>query len=381
MARGQKGVGSVFQRTYRDAHGKKKRTRNWYIEYVVGGRTIREATAYTKRSDAVQFLKKRTSDALNGKIVLSNQVTFDDLENLIINDYRNNGRKSLAHLEQVRLPKLADVFAGAKAIDVTTAAVERYKSLRLKDGAAPATLNRELAALKRMYRLGLRHGLVATMPYISLLTEHNVRKGFFELDQFRAILKHLPAEYHALFEIAYITGWRIRSELLTRQWRHVDFSDRGWLRIDPGEAKDATSGREFQFTTWMREVLERQRRYVSKIERRAGTVIPWVFCRSDGKLIRDYYTAWREACKSAGIERIPHDFRRTAVRNFERAGVPRTTAMAMVGHKTESIYRRYSIVDQAMLDVGASKLDQLQQAQGLSKPIVVSIRRTKRRAR
>jgi len=43
MARGQKGAGSVFQRTYRDAHGKKKRTKNWYIEYVVGQRTIREA--------------------------------------------------------------------------------------------------------------------------------------------------------------------------------------------------------------------------------------------------------------------------------------------------------------------------------------------------
>ena len=233
--------------------------------------------------------------------------------------------------------------------------------------------NRELAALKRMYRLGLRHGVVATMPYISLLSEHNVRKSFFELDQFRAILKHLPTEYHALFEIAYITGWRIRSELLTRQWRHVEFGDKGWLRLEPGEAKDATAGREFQFTTWMREVLERQRAWVSKIERREKKMIPWVFCRSDGEPIRDYYTAWREACKSAGIERIPHDFRRTAVRNFERAGVPRTTAMAMVGHKTESIYRRYSIVDQAMLDVDAAKLDQLQQAQGLSKPVVVSM--------
>jgi site-specific recombinase XerD len=375
MARGQKGAGSVFQRTYRDTHGKKKRTKNWYIEYVVGGRTIREATEYGKRSDAIEFLKKRVSDALNGKIVLSNQVTFDDLQNLIVTDYRNNGRKSLAHLEQVRLPKLADVFAGTKTIDITTAAVERYKSLRLKDGAAAATLNRELAALKRMYRLGLRHGLVATMPYISLLTEHNVRKGFFELDQFRAILKHLPAEYHALFEIAYITGWRIKSELLTRQWRHVELKGRGWLRLDPGEAKDATSGREFQFTRWMREVLERQRRFVSQIERRKRIVIPWVFCRKDGGEIRDYYTAWRAACTAVGIERIPHDFRRTAVRNFERAGVPRTTAMAMVGHKTESIYRRYSIVDQAMLEVGASKLDQLQQAQGLSKPVVVSIKR------
>jgi site-specific recombinase XerD len=381
MARGQKGAGSVFQRTYRDAHGRKKRTNNWYIEYVVGGRTIREPTEYTKRSDAIEFLKKRVADGLSGKIVLSNQVTFDDLTDLIVNDYRNNRRKSLRHLEQVRLPKLADVFAGTKAIDITTAAVERYKSLRLTDGAAAATLNRELAALKRMHRLGLRHGLVATMPYISLLTEHNVRKGFFEWDQFREILKHLPAEYRALFEVAYITGWRIKSELLTRQWRHIEFTGKGWLRLEPGEAKDETAGREFQFTTWMREVLERQRRFVSQIERRKRIVIPWVFCRADGREMRAYYKAWRAACKTAGIERIPHDFRRTAVRNFERAGVPRTTAMAMVGHKTESIYRRYSIVDQAMLDAGASKLDQLQQAQGLSKPVVVVIRRTKRAAR
>jgi hypothetical protein len=74
MARGRKGAGSVFQRTYRDAHGRKMRTKNWYIEYVAGGRTIREATEYTKRSDAIEFLKKRVSDGLNGKIVLCNQV-------------------------------------------------------------------------------------------------------------------------------------------------------------------------------------------------------------------------------------------------------------------------------------------------------------------
>jgi len=53
---------------------------------------------------------------------------------------------------------------------------------------------------------------------------------------------------------------------------------------------------------------------------------------------------------------IEDDFRRTAGRNLERAGVPRSTAMKMVGHKTESIYRRYTIVDDAMLKEGAAKL-------------------------
>ena len=270
------------------------------------------------------------------------------------------------------------MFGGTKAIDITTTSVERYKTLRLKDGSAPATVNRELASLKRMFRLGLRQGMVATMPYISMLAEHNVRKGFFELDQFQAILKHLPSEYHTLFEIAYITGWRMKSELLTRQWRHVDLNGKGWLRIDAGEAKDATAGREFQFTTWMREALERQRKFVSKVEKKTKAVIPWLFCRADGVRVYRFYEVWRDACKVAGIQRIPHDFRRTAVRNLERAGVPRTTAMAMIGHKTESIYRRYSIVDQAMLEMGTAKLEAMQQAQGSARSNLVGFNRKRR---
>ena len=206
----------------------------------------------------------------------------------MITDYTNNGRKSLGDLKTTRLPRLDAVFGGTKAIDITTTSVERYKTLRLKDKSAPATVNRELASLKQMFRLGLRQGMVATMPYLAMLAEHNVRKSFFELDQFQAILKHLPAEYHPLFEIAYITGWRMKSELLTRQWRYVDFNGKGWLRIDAGEAKDATAGREFQFTTWMREALERQRRFVSKVEKRTKAVIPWVFCRPDGVHIHTF---------------------------------------------------------------------------------------------
>jgi site-specific recombinase XerD len=380
MARSRKGSGSVFQRTYRDPKGKLRKTSNWYVEFVAGHRTIREATDFTKRSDAAEFLKKRMADALGGKIVLSKNVTYDDLRSLIITDYTNNGQKSLGDLKTTRLPRLDAVFGGTKAIDITTTSVERYKTLRLKDGSAPATVNRELASLKRMFRLGLRQGMVATMPYISMLAEHNVRKGFFELDQFQAILKHLPSEYHVIFELAYITGWRMKSELLTRQWRHVDFGGKGWLRIDPGEAKDASSGREFQFTTWMREALERQRRFVSKVEKKTGAVIPWLFCRPDGVRIHRFYEVWRDACKVAGIQRIPHDFRRTAVRNLERAGVPRATAMAMIGHKTESIYRRYSIVDQAMLEMGTAKLEAMQRAQRAARSNLMGFTRKRRQA-
>ena len=75
--------------------------------------------------------------------------------------------------------------------------------------------------------------------------------------------------------------------------------------------------------------------------------MPFVFHRN-GERIKEFRTAWKNACQAAGCPgKLIHDMRRSAVRTFERAGVPRSVAMSIVGHKTESIYRRYAIVDEA----------------------------------
>ena len=122
----------------------------------------------------------------------------------------------------------------------------------------------------------------------------------------------------------------------------------------------------FPLTPTLRTVLDRQREYTSKIEHAQSRIVPWVF-RRKGRPIRSFRKAWRRACEAAGCPgRIPHDFRRTAVRNLERAGVPRSAAMAMVGHQTESIYRRYAIVDEAMLKDGAALLEQFHQSERLA---------------
>lgn len=89
----------------------------------------------------------------------------------------------------------------------------------------------------------------------------------------------------------------------------------------------------------------------------AGAICPYVFHR-ESKPIRTFRAAWRSACNLAGVPgRLLHDFRRTTVRNLEMAGVPRSVAMKMVGHRTESIYRRYAIVDAESLREAARKID------------------------
>jgi integrase len=123
-------------------------------------------------------------------------------------------------------------------------------------------------------------------------------------------------------------------------------------------------------------VLERQRESTATVEQIQGRIIPWVFHRG-GEPIRTFRRAWLTACVKSGVPgKIPHDFRRSAVRNLERAGVPRSAAMAMVGHRTESIYRRYAIVDTAMMRDAAVKLGLFHEAQknAPARPKVVAMK-------
>ena len=127
------------------------------------------------------------------------------------------------------------------------------------------------------------------------------------------------------------------------------------MRLDPGTTKNR-EGRSFPFTAALESLLKDQLAEHERLKKK-GTLTRFVFHR-DGARIKNFRRAWLSACTAAGVPgRILHDFRRTAVRNLERASVPRSAAMAMVGHKTEAIYRRYAIVDAGALRDAASKID------------------------
>lgn len=230
-----------------------------------------------------------------------------------------------------------------RAVDITSDRITAYKADRQGQvyqdrPVASATINYELAMLRRAFRLAVEAGKVATRPVIKMLHVSNTRKGFFEESMYQAVLDRLPNYLKPVITAAYITGWRTQSELLTRQWRHVDLHT-GWLRLDPGETKNG-EGRLFPLTSKLRAMLEAQRDHVRKLELATGQVIPWVFVHDDGRRIKKFRYAWIKACRDAGFpQMLVHDFRRTAIRGFERAGISQSAATKLTGHETEAVYR------------------------------------------
>lgn len=154
------------------------------------------------------------------------------------------------------------------------------------------------------------------------------------------------------------------TDLFPLRWSQVDFVA-GVVRLEVGETKNE-EGRTFPFTVFptLRHCLERQRAYTDEWERKKGRIIPWVFHRR-GEQMREFpYAAWHGSCERAGLSgRVGHDFRRTAVRNLVRAGVPEKTAMLLTGHKTRSVFDRYDIVNEADLRRAVERLAAYQDEQ------------------
>jgi integrase len=345
MPKYRRGSGSIY-----------RRGKMWWLSYYTkDGRHVCESAKTRDKGEARDELQKKIGQRAEDRLVVgADKVTFEDLIAGVVNDYKANGRKSLDKIKS-RSKHLAKSFAGWRARDITTAEIRAFVAKRQEDGAGNGEINRELALLRRGFSLALEAEKITRRPYIVHLEEPSPRTGFFEPEAFNVIVKHLPPHLIAVMTFAYLTGWRCRSEVLPLPWRNVDF-DGGTIRLDVGSTKNK-AGRVIHMTKALRDLLEAQRRHTLEVQRKTGRVIPLVF-HNNGRPIVSYYKAWHRACEAAKVSgRVPHDFRRTAVRNMVRAGISERVAMQMAGHKTRSVFDRYHIVSDGDLQEAARKLE------------------------
>ncbi len=335
-----------------------QRGKTWWIKYYRNGKPYRESAKSRKEADAKRLLKNREGEISQGKLpgVHFDKVRFDELAEDFLRDYRINQKKSLRRAQE-SVNHLTETFEGVRVPDITTPKINTYVEQRLGEGAANATINRELSALKRMLNLGARQTppKVDRVPYIPMLKENNARKGFFEHGEFLAVKDALPSHLKGFVTFAYHSGWRL-SEIAGLTWGQVD-RNQGIVTLEVGETKN-DEGRTVYMDDELKEVFD------SQWEQRIN-LLPYVFLNNKGTdKVKRFDKAWKKACKDAGIgKRLFHDFRRTAVRNMVRAGNPERVAMMISGHKSRSVFELYNIVSDSDLRLAAQRQEEYLRAQ------------------
>jgi integrase len=347
-----RGTGHVFRPTYRAADGSLREQHLWWLSYRSDGVTIREPAETEVKTEAEAKLRARIAAVDAGTLTSeSRKTTLAGLRKCVEDDYTNNGRRSLKRVQRAFTILEEHFGADCKASSIDANAIEKYKAKRLETAKA-ATVNWELASLRRGFHLAHRFGKVATRPDFSILALNNARRGFFDQAQFTSLLKHVPEWLAPLLTFLYLTGWR-SAEAKRLEWRNVDRKARV-IRIEDTK-NDEPRTIPYGALPQLVQIIEGQWRRTEKAKK-AGVVCPFVF-HENGAQVGNVYELWHEACRLAGVPgRVPHDFRRSAARNMLRAGIPQAVAMQIGGWKTDSVFRRYAIVDENLLAENMAKL-------------------------
>jgi integrase/predicted DNA-binding transcriptional regulator AlpA len=340
---------------------------SWWIQYQLNGERVREPAKIANRdgvqqpakteAEALRYLRARRAEVLGGRFIgpKSERLTVDGLLDELDAHLTAKRLRSLSKV-QVHMKPVREFFGHRRAVDVEPSEVESYKTHRRSEGRADATINRELEILRQAYRLAVRHRRLAptSAPAIDLLPVDNTREGFFSPAEVERILPHLEPDVRDFTEWCALTGQR-KGEAALLTWTMLD-RGKTWTLHIPGAITKNKDGRVLPVVGSLRTVMERR---VSA--RRLGCEL--VFHRESkgkaGQPVKAFDKAWRNALKEAGlpVDRLFHDLRRSAARNLLHAGVSETEAMKVTGHKTPSMFRRYSIVSTAEVEAALLKVD------------------------
>lgn len=319
----------------------RKRGCSWYYDFMIKGVRYRGAIPEARtKAQAEKAEMKQRLDVYEGKYgePENSQVFADFIEQTYMPWAKLN--KRTWDDDRMVTNVLCDFFAGKTFAQITPMLVEKFKKerreglTRYKRARQPATVNRELAVLSKIFTLAIDAGAAYSNPCLRVrkLRMDNARNRYLSAEEETSLMKALenaPSYMRAIVTLAINTGMR-RGEILNLRWVDVDFA-RGVIYV-----RQTKTGKDrvIPMNALVREALEGQQQEDSEYV--------FVSPRTSGRLV-EIKKAFRAACNAAGLHDFRfHDLRHTAATKLADAGADAFTIAAILGHSTIQMSARYT---------------------------------------
>ncbi len=326
----------------------KRARRSWWITYTVDGKQVFESAHTSNKRLALKLFSIRKAEIAEGRLRLpkSNPPKLAEwaeqfLETIQHPNTRRRYRSSIGNLKAF--------FGEARLTQVSADRIEQFKQARLKAGAGPATINRDLAVLRRMLKLAARQRLIAQSPFheVEFLEERNQRRQphiltFEEQEQLLAVA---PSYIRMLVILITETGLRVGREALPLKWEDVDLLNDA---IHVRHSKTPAGRRVVPLSSLCRTELMRSRPFGGP------ELAAYVFPNpaNPAMHLKAVRKTWRRALDAAGIPYFPiYNLRATFASRLSAAGVPDVFVAQMLGHSTPTILPTYAkAIDESRRD-------------------------------
>lgn len=316
----------------------------YWIEYYLSGHRKRERIG-TNKAAAENRLREVLTKRTEGRYIHKAKdlrLTFDDLAKWYLQLPQIQAKSSYDR-DALSIRTLSRFFSGLQVRDITNTRIGSYREQRLsedscrKNKTKPATINREVACLRHMLNLAKDDKLIESMPCdfkkIKSLDENNVRERVLSSQEYEYLLTQCPLHTAQVVKMGYYTGMRF-GEIITLKWDRIDI-DSGMIRLRPEDTK-TKKGRVVPLHPELIKMLQDLPHHQSNR----------VFL-FDGEPVKSIRKSFITACKNAGVEGLWfHDFRHTAINNWRLQGHDYFRIMAVSGHKTMSVFKRYNTISE-----------------------------------
>jgi len=349
----------LYRRTWKDRKGKTRRTNIWWMSYMLDGEQKCESTGTTNKKLAKRILDKRKGEIVEGRFRLpkSNPPRLEPFSQGFLESTRHpNTKKRYAS----SVANLRAYFGNPRLSDLNVARIEQFKAARLADCVRAATVNRDLAVLRRMLRIAERRGLITSAPVreIEMLEERKERRQphILTYEEEEKLLAVAPNYIRVLVILVLETGMRSGKEALALRWEDVDFAD-DVIRIR--QSKSPAGIRAVPMSSRCKAELVRWRRLLGP------EFSEYVFAnphRTESHL-QNIRRAWPKALKAAGLRFFwLYDLRASFASRLTQAGVSPLFAAQIMGHASPNILQTYAKAIDEYRRSAISKLEALREA-------------------
>lgn len=323
----------------------RKRGSIYVIRYWVNGTQREESSKQPSKAVALKMLEERVGAVRRGDILPEKKApaSWDQMVEWYKSDFEKRGKRDAQKRDEI-LTHLTTYFAGFVAPAISLEKIEAYKTHRLSEKAAPGTVNREVAALKRMLKITRKFGYtlaIADFEDIELMAEPEARQRAIEPHEYEALMeaaKPEPLVVGDLLTFLYLAGPR-RSQAVLLTWKEVNPDT--WTIDWPGRRLKSGRRQLFECSALPALVDVMQRR---RADRHPGC--DYVFHLNGHHLDNLLDDIWPRLCKRAGLKAgregiIIHDFRRSAVATLKAAGLDTEAIQEWIGWRTPQMVTRY----------------------------------------
>jgi integrase len=321
-------------------------------------RVIGKESEGVTRGEAEAFIDRLKTEAREGRLRLPKgrklEMRFEEAANKYQERLNESDGKNLKRKKEQFKLHLVPFFGSKPITQISTFDVDRYKSIRKKEGASTGTINGELALLSHLYNMAKSWNWLGERPFeIKKLPNEAKREDYLTPEQCVQLLTAARIQDHELYLFILIglaTGMR-SGEIMSVRLEHINLSQ-GRLFIPKAKAGARNQPISAELETHLKYYID-QYCVAEQV---------WLFPSKKSKTGHrvSVRKAFRNAVKSIGLDPdvfVRHTLRHTAVSLLVQAGVDIPTVMQISGHKTQEMVLRYSHRDGSHIRQAMNKLD------------------------